>query len=249
MRIHFVGKQSFELHNHLNGNFGTLISYVDCSKKEGLPKDSKALIFDSGAFSIMTGRSKHNLDTYLKFLSWNKDKCLWYANLDVIGNPMQTLINQKEMERCGFTPIPTFHLGSDLKYLKYYLLNYPLIGIGGIVARIKKQNRSELINLLDQCFSLIPSTTKIHAWGCTTSEICLRYPFYSVDSSSWISGNKFGRGYFLEGVTAVNKYCEFTSKYAKVFKTKTNIKRALQMLDYFNFITNTWTNRGVIWND
>ena len=48
-----------------------------------------------------------------------------YAGLDVIGDPIKTLQNNKYMEqKYKLSPIPTFHMGEDIKHLDRFLAYY-----------------------------------------------------------------------------------------------------------------------------
>lgn len=49
---------------------------------------------------------------------------------------------------------------------------------------------------LDNCFSIITKKKpliKIHGFGVNAFWIWERYPFYSVDATSWLMGGKFRR--------------------------------------------------------
>lgn len=174
--------------------FGVLSTYLEFANSS-LPKLNRPLVLDSGAFSIATGKSDHTIQDYMKFLESNADRCFWYAGLDVIGDAKKTRDNQLLMEKNGFNPMPTFHMGSDYKYLEEMIEKYEYIGLGGLVPFLKGRdgNKAAMLSHLDKCFSLIRDKVKVHCWGCTTLELCLKYPFYSVDSTSWLSGGRHGR--------------------------------------------------------
>ena len=86
------------------------------------------------------------------------------------------------MERQGCSPIPCFHYGEDKKYLEYYInKGYNLISLGGMVGKPTKLLRG----WLDNIFQKYPNQ-KFHGFGLTRIKLIERYPWYSVDSSSWI---------------------------------------------------------------
>lgn len=136
---------------------------------------------DSGAFSAFTRGQKIDIREYMSFIKKYEKYIDYYAVLDVIGDAKKTLHNQSIMERNGLNPIPCFHYGEDISYLKNYLDNYEYIALGGMVPI----NTESLIVWLDNLFSNYLKNIKIHGFGLTTFEIMKRYPWESVDSTSW----------------------------------------------------------------
>lgn len=152
------------------------------------------LFLDSGAFSAFTKGVKIDIQEYIAFIKKNKKYIDVYANLDAIGDPEQTLKNQKVMEKAGLYPLPCFHYGSDIKYLEYYLENYEYIALGGMVPISSPQ----LIQWLDDIFPNYICDkkgypkVKVHGFGMTSLKLMLRYPWYSVDSTSWVTTGRMG---------------------------------------------------------
>jgi hypothetical protein len=112
-------------------------------------KNNISFFLDSGAFSAWSKGIKINIQDYIKFIKDNKDYIDIYAILDDIKDPKITLQNQKIMEESGLNPLPCYHYGEDIKYLKYYIENYDYIAIGGMVPISNK----DLIIWLDNIFS------------------------------------------------------------------------------------------------
>jgi hypothetical protein len=46
---------------------------------------------------------------------------------------------------------------------------------------------------LKKCFSIIPKNVKVHGFAITSPYVVKRFPFYSVDSSSWTNAGRYGR--------------------------------------------------------
>ena len=161
-------------------------------------KNRISIFLDSGAFSAFTKGVEINLNEYIEFVKKNLDVIDVYANLDVIRDPVATLRNQEIMEAAGLHPLPVFHIGSDYSYLKHYLeKGYDYIGLGIAAQKDKKM----LIDWLDECFSKylckkdgFPKV-KVHGFGITRLGIMLRYPWYSVDSTSWVISSRMGSIY------------------------------------------------------
>lgn len=154
---------------------------------------------DSGAFSAMNIGVEINIKKYIDFILENDPEN--YAGLDVIGNGTKTLYNTKIMINEGLKPIHTFHKGEEVEWLYKSLeldLNY--IAIGGMVGEIKK--KKELTGWLDKVWKIIIERRpeiKVHGFGCTSYDLMAKYPWYSVDSTTWNVARKFGEGFDIRG--------------------------------------------------
>jgi len=155
-------------------------------------KNKISLFLDSGAFSAWSKKVRIDIQDYISFIKEHEQYLDIYANLDAIGNAKQTLENQKIMEKAGLNPLPCFHYGEDIKYFQYYLDKYSYIALGGMVPIMTK----DLAKWLDPLFSnYIPTEIKIHGFGLTSLKLLLRYPWYSVDSTSWVMTSRMGSVY------------------------------------------------------
>ena len=160
-------------------------------------KNSISLFLDSGAFSAFTKKIQIDIEEYAAFIKKYERYIEVYANLDVIGDEEATFENQKKMESMGLSPLPTFHQGGKLEYLEHYLNNYDYIALGGMVG----VNRNVLSRWLDMvygnyiCDDKGYPKVKTHGFGLTSLKLMLRYPWYSVDSTSWVMTSRFGSVY------------------------------------------------------
>ena len=151
------------------------------------------LFLDSGAYSAFTQNIEIDIYKYIKFIKKNKKYIDVYANLDVIGDDKATWKNQKIMEKEGLEPMPVYHRGDDIKYL-YKCMEYPYFGLGGMATGVSTPQR---ISYLDKCWDIICDKkgmpqTKVHGFGMTSLKLLLRYPWYSVDSTSWVMTSRMG---------------------------------------------------------
>lgn len=172
---------------------------------EAILKRPKIDIFlDSGAFSAFTKGVEIDIYKYIDFIKANMDRIHIYANLDVIGTDKKsaklTYKNQGIMEEAGLNPIPVFHLHEPFKYLKLYVEKYDYIALG-IAGRTQHKI---LIPWMDQCFTdyicdakKFPKV-KVHGFAVTSLKLMLRYPWYSVDSISWVMTSRMGAIYLPE---------------------------------------------------
>lgn len=160
------------------------------------------LFLDSGAFSAWTSNVQINIQEYIQFIKDNEERIDVYANLDVIGiggkQPNEltaklTLKNQRIMEKAGLIPLPCFHYGEPLEYLDYYIEHYDYLALG-----VAGNSGKKIMPWLNECFlnhicndKGIPKI-KIHGFAVTSLRVMLRYPFWSVDSTSWVVTGRMG---------------------------------------------------------
>ena len=94
---------------------------------------------------------------------------------------------------------------------------------------------------------------KIHGLGINSFNIWKRYPFYSVDASSWTMGARFRRSVkFKEGrVYAYNKGSKISIEKLGCYKNsyiKLNIDNMNEYQKATDFITEVWKKRGINWD-
>tara|TARA_R110000824_G_scaffold367453_3_gene556615 strand:+ start:3051 stop:3599 length:549 start_codon:yes stop_codon:yes gene_type:complete len=98
--------------------------------------------------------------------------------LDVIQNPEGTRRNLEKQWEAGIDAIPTFHCGSDWKYLKW-ACQRPKIAVG---SRMKRKAQ-----WLREVFRRI-HPKKVHGFAMSSRKALDTVPFHSVDATSWILG-------------------------------------------------------------
>lgn len=175
--------------------------YVGAQKLVDSMRQNNAKIFvDSGAFSAFTLGVNIDVIEYCNYIKRNldiirvEDGVVMASVLDGIGDPLQTYRNQCIMEQQGAKPLPCFHAGEDERYLEHYVKNYEYITLGGLVGSSTKA----LAVWLDRIWNnyLVDGSgkprIKVHGFGITALPLMQRYPWYSVDSSSWIQSAAFG---------------------------------------------------------
>lgn len=101
---------------------------------------------------------------------------------------------------------------------------------------------------------------KVHAFAFTRQSLLHRFPFYSVDSTSWTAPVRYGKlSVFRDGrLVGINECPEefWQEKLGRTFQSRTKndeasrqkcmfmVEQYLKMEEYF---TNLWRKRGVIW--
>jgi hypothetical protein len=174
--------------------------------------DGRQVFLDSGAFSMWSLGVKVDIAAYCDYIKRNddiirKDDGVVLASvMDAIGDALGTYQNQKIMEAMGVTPLPCFHFGEDPRWLEHYIANYKYITLGGMVAQSTWQLRLWLDEIWGKYLtdgSGRPKV-KVHGFGLTTPELMKRYPWYSVDSSSWVQIARVGGVLLLPEARVIN---------------------------------------------
>jgi hypothetical protein len=210
---HYVGKQQ----------------YVDAMRANG----AKVFI-DSGAFSAKSLGIDIDINAYCDYIKRNldiirvEDGAVMASVLDGIGDPYKTLQNQLYMEAQGAKPLPCFHFGEDERYLEWYIERYPYITIGGMV----RTKAEDVMQWLDRIWNryLVDGAghpkLKVHAFGVTTISLMERYPWHSVDSSSWIQATAFGSIYTPEyGPVCVSEKSPSRQDMGRHFSTFSEVEK------------------------
>lgn len=157
----------------------------------------KSIFLDSGAFSMFTQGISIPLEQYAEYIKKNQDWIHVASNLDVIGRnkEAETWENQKALEKMGVNVCPVHHARDDDKWLQKYIAEgYEWIFLGGMVP----ESTSYLYQWLDRIWERYlvnkdgTAKVKIHGFGMTTMELMRRYPWFSVDSTSWVILGRYG---------------------------------------------------------
>ena len=167
------------------------------------------LMLDSGAFSAWTLQQPIDVKDYIKWIKDHSDLLHSIISLDTIPGRFgqkrtradvdhaaaETYKSHQAIKDAGISGIPVFHRGESFKWLERYIKDgETYIGISPLVdssEHIKRQ-------WLDQVFSVITDSKgwaciKTHGFGVTNPPLMMRYPWYSVDSTSWVKGGGFGK--------------------------------------------------------
>ena len=144
-----------------------------------------------------TDTFKAYLDAYAAFIKDQAELITVYANVDVIFNPAKTWETQQYLEEVhGLHPVPVIHHGTPLVWLEKYLeKGYEYIALGGIGQEITLQ---EYFGWGDKAFEVICSgpghlpVAKVHGFAACAHSLLTRYPWWSVDATTWIMFAAYG---------------------------------------------------------
>lgn len=172
--------------------------YMKDSPTEQALRDTKSTVFlDSGAFTMFTQGTEIDLKAYGKYVKNNQDIIHKASNLDAIGAGKEQLTynNQKELESYGIDIGPVHHARDDDRWLKRYIdEGYDYIFLGGMVPEETAYLLNWLNHLWHNYLTKKDGTPrfKVHGFGLTSLPLMYRYPWFSVDSTSWVMVSRFG---------------------------------------------------------
>lgn len=111
------------------------------------------------------------------------------------------------------------------------------IGIGG-----------DALPMADRIFAITQDKVKVHGFAQTRKELLRRWPYYSVDSTTWMSGPAFGCKVERWGrIVAPRTLVEQKDVYV-IQKTQSRVTDGIKaMADMQHDITSLWNSRGVKW--
>lgn len=185
--------------HYLAYNKGDIDELVSCGSR------GVDLFLDSGAFSAFTKGETIDNDEYIEWALASQDYFTVIAALDVIGDHAASWRNFTKGYRAGLPLdkfIPCFHYGEPYEALDHMVNACEYIAIGGVA---QLGSGPKLMEWLDHIWSNYltkkdgTAKIKVHGFAVTGFEAMLRYPWYSVDSSSWIMQAATGVCSFLVG--------------------------------------------------
>lgn len=175
-----------------------------------LLKEFKGFLLDSGAFTFMTSLKGKQIDweqyviNYGNFVKKHDVKHFFELDIDLIVGikeveRLRQLLEKTAERKC----IPVWHKSRGLDYWKQMCKDYDYVAIGGIVTQEIKRSEYDVFYPLLKIAK--ENNTKVHGLGFTNLKGMEKYKFYSVDSTSWLSGNKFGAVYLFNGKTMIKQ--------------------------------------------
>lgn len=155
------------------------------------------LFADSGAYSAATTGATIRLREYAAWLrAWAP---LWTvrAGLDVIGDHEATARNTEALREAAGDVLPVFHVGEPWPILEELCAANDYVALGGMALHaVGAAKHKQLMRWLVRCFKIAAEHgTRFHGFGLTSAQLVKSLPFYSVDSSSYTFGVRWGLAY------------------------------------------------------
>lgn len=173
--------------------------------------DVNNFLLDSGAFTFISQktRTKTNWDDYVERYAEiiNRRGIRYFFELDIdalVGLAEVERLREKLERLTGRKSIPVWHKSRGKQYWLDLIETYDYVAIGGIALGTIKKNEHKFFSWFLR--TARERKAKVHGLGFTNLEGLTKYPFYSVDSTSWI-GSRYGKMFVFNGATlkAVNK--------------------------------------------
>lgn len=170
--------------------------YIDKNNPANI-HDYKDFILDSGVFTFLNAKTQKKMDWYeyaAKYADFVKlHEIKNYVEIDVekfIGLDEMERLRDFMEKRVGWQCMPVWHLNRGWAKWEEICRSHKYICFGAFITD----------GLTPSQYSVIPKflseakkhDTKVHGLGFTAFTHLKRLKFYSVDSSTWTVGNRFG---------------------------------------------------------
>ena len=170
---------------YARGTVGVLDDILHVWRDLGAP-----VLLDSGAFTAWTLGRPINLDDYIDYLRTRAPLFTGgYIALDVVGNHAATLVNLRRMVEAGLRPMPV--VTDDMSVQQAQEVCGIASATHACIAGGTIWPDAEIAARYKHMASALPGV-RLHGLGYTRKNYPWRVPLYSVDSSSWNVGVRYG---------------------------------------------------------
>lgn len=186
--------------------------YYANKETESLLSHFGDFLLDSGAFTFMQANANQKIEwesyieKYADFINRNDVKKFFELDIDSVVGYKKVLQLRKKLENLTNKQcIPVWHKSRGKDEFLRMCDSYPYVALGGIaIKEISSKEYKYFPWFINEAHK---RKTKIHGLGFTNLEGIKKYHFDSVDSTSWISGNRFGKIYKFNGKTMIG-FCK-----------------------------------------
>ncbi len=239
---------------------------------QGLEYQPEYFLLDSGAFTAWSVGQSVNLPEYAEVAVKMQQKMpqTWTVNLDVIpgeagrtasqaeieAGMVQSLQNADYLRARGLRVIEVFHQNEPLAFLDHLLERradeQSIVGISPrndvSVAQRAQWLQGVLAHLVKNLG--VPHLPRTHGFAATGLDMLRAFPFYSADSSSWLTAHRYGACVGEDGRMGHMRhtYGEGASRVAPARDVA--VRHSIQALVRVERdVTRLWERRGVVWSD
>lgn len=209
-------------------------------------KNAEFFLLDSGAFSFMNSQRSGKefnlteiyeyLDKYIEFINKYNIKYFFELDLDVVIGykevlKMRKILEAKTNKKC----IPVFHKIRGINEWYKMVKEYDYVAIGASGKNDSAWTRKHPEALIKLLKIAKENNCKVHGLGYTNLSMLKKVPFYSVDSTSWVSGWRYGSIHtFKNGKIEVHKRAKNTrlKREMGLKAEEHNYKEWLKLQDY-----------------
>lgn len=176
-----------------------------------MAKKCKMFLLDSGAFTFMNNTKKGKnvdwmayIESYIDFINEHDIQYFFELDIDVIVGyekvkELRRILERKTGKKC----IPVWHKERGKEEFIKMCKEYDYVSIGGLVGQGYSQKHWKYFPwFIDTAHKY---GAKIHALGFTSLPGLEKYNFDSVDSTTWLNGERFGEVHLFRNGT-IEKY-------------------------------------------
>jgi len=248
-----------------NSSLGVLHSVLNEPKKIEKYDLGNFLIVDSGAHSwnkltiqkFGHGQRKNLPDpiefykSYAEFIEKHKDKPFTFVELDIYG------VLKKDIIDDFYKQISS--IKGNHKFIRVY---HPIIDDGKLIELKKWIDQgqdyigigNDSRSILNNVFKITKNNIKLHGFAMTSKILMEKYPFYTCDSTTWLSGAMYSDFYDdkklkIKSLTHLKKNKDINIINTRKFHTNYGVNhlRVIGMQKLQNYINKLWQQRGITW--
>jgi hypothetical protein len=225
----------------------------------------KSIFLDSGGYTARVKGTEIDINQYAQFIDKYGNHFFKIANLDVMDwDKSQKNFDILKHTKYGDRVIQVYHANDfangRLKEFEDLCKTETFLGLGGIAG--EKWDKFRIQRFQNYCFGIsLKYKVKLHGFGMMSHFNATTYPFYSVDSTSWLQSGRwgsvplfdgqklkiFGKAGFHDRAKDRNNKTNVTP-YAYVHRVPSAIQVLKEYNKYMRYITDYWKLKGIIWN-
>lgn len=193
MKLYFSGISDHSAYAMLK-QAGVKNLLVDPFDYAHIPPKRSHVALDSGAYRAFKHGYNPDLERYIAFTR-SHGPFDFAVSLDVIGDPKSSRENWERLRqlKANNEPtkfIPVFQWGGERDDLKRYLDEAPVVGIGGLVIRMRKKD-DQMLDQLGELCSIYPRRFHILGINYLKAIEQLKALIQSGDTSKWLDGGRY----------------------------------------------------------
>lgn len=154
---------------------------------KNLPKSERHVLIDK-----MMKDFTVNYAAYIRWCYGQKLHYDFYVTFDAVKECARIRAITKELFGLGIYPVPVYHGDQSLDYVRKYIDDgHKIIGVG--FSKIGKNSPDAVHRYYDSVMKLTESKGVACHGFAVTGDIMFRFPWYSVDSTTWLKAAAYGK--------------------------------------------------------
>lgn len=246
MKLFFAGTETLNfgklLKTHNVENILQSAYYLEYRKKPNELNFKNALL-DSGGFTAIVKNMPIDLKQYIDFINKNDVKLAITLDVPDFNQTVENTYILKQHTNAKILPVyhdSDFIDKAKRNIVEKYIADFDYICIAGLNRKLLKLEEKMMMG--NYVFSLTRNKIKVHGLAITNQKYNEAFPFYSIDSTTWLNPSMYGTTKNISNV-ALLKYRN---------KNRHYLERISDDISYWlNFekqITDLWRKRGVNWD-